>query len=191
MENVLIITAGEKSGASLTQYLSAANVRGRLVVCLSGAEARRLLASADFDLIVINAPLPDEFGGELSQFAAQQTSAGILLLTKAEIAGAVAEKLEGDGVFVLPKPLNRDLFFQSLHLARAVHSRVSSLTRENRKLQQRIEDIRLVDRAKCILIECCAMTEPEAHSYIEKQAMDHRVNKRDVARQILNSEELP
>ena len=31
-----------------------------------------------------------------------------------------------------------------------------------------------MDRAKCLLIECCGMTEPEAHSYIEQQAMNQR-----------------
>lgn len=58
----------------------------------------------EFDLIFINAPLPDEFGVEFSQYAAGQTSAGVLLLVKAEIADDVAAKVERDGVLVLSKP---------------------------------------------------------------------------------------
>ena len=60
--------------------------------------------------------------------------------------------------------------------------------RENRRLQKRIEDIRLVDRAKCLLIECCGMSEPEAHSYIEQQAMNRRCPKRDIAQGIIDGD---
>ena len=61
-------------------------------------------------------------------------------------------------------------------------------SKENRRLQKRIEDIRLVDRAKCLLIECCGMSEPEAHSYIEQQAMNRRCPKREVAQGIIDGE---
>ena len=42
------------------------------------------------------------------------TLAGVILLAKAEIADSVAEKVEDDGVFVVPKPLSRVLFMQAL-----------------------------------------------------------------------------
>ena len=64
----------------------------------------------------------------------------------------------------------------------------NDIRRENRRLQKRIEDIRLVDRAKCLLIECCGMSEPEAHSYIEQQAMNRRCPKRDIAQGIIDGE---
>ena len=132
-------------------------------------------------------PLPDEFGHELAQTAACDTLAGVILLAKAEVADSVAEKVEDDGVFVIPKPLSRTLFLQALRMTRAARSRLTGLRRENRRLQQRIEDIRLVDRAKCLLIECCAMSEPEAHAYIEQQAMNQRRTKREIAEHIISA----
>ena len=42
-----------------------------------------------------------------------------------------------------------------------------------------------MDRAKCVLIEYLKMTESEAHRFIEKQAMDMRITKREVAERIL------
>lgn len=77
---------------------------------------------------------------------------------------------------------------QGVRLAQALHKRVDALVRENRKLQTRIEDLRLVSRAKCVLIEC-GMTEPAAHAYIEKRAMETRQSKRDVARELLQLHE--
>ncbi|MPN40452.1 hypothetical protein SDC9_187989 [bioreactor metagenome] len=64
------------------------------------------------------------------------------------------------------------------------------LQKENRKLQTTIEEIRLIDRAKCALIQCLLMTEPQAHRYLEKQAMDLRLTKREVAENILKTYEL-
>ena len=66
---------------------------------------------------------------------------------------------------------------------------MSNLKKENDKLHDRIKEIRLVDRAKCILIEYLKMTEPEAHKYIERQAMDLRITKLAVAERILKTYE--
>ncbi|MFQ9680350.1 MAG: ANTAR domain-containing protein [Ruthenibacterium lactatiformans] len=52
------------------------------------------------------------------------------------------------------------------------------LQRQNNILQQKIDDIRLVDRAKCALIQYRLLTEPEAHKYIEREAMDSRRTRR-------------
>ena len=185
MERMLIVTATAKSHDMLTQFVASCGVQAQTVSAASGAQARRALVDGDFDLILVNTPLPDEFGHELAQ-AACETSAGVTLLAKAEIADDVAQKVEEDGVFVLPKPLSRTLFLQALRMSRAARARLTGLRRENRRLQQRIEDIRQVDRAKCLLIECCGMTEPDAHAYIEQQAMQRRCTKRVVAEDIIN-----
>ena len=56
---------------------------------------------------------------------------------------------------------------------------------ENSMLKQKIEDIRIIDRAKCILISHFGMSEQKAHRFIEKHAMDIRATKRAVAEGIL------
>ncbi|MCI7126583.1 MAG: ANTAR domain-containing protein [Agathobaculum sp.] len=186
MEHILIVSATAKSLAMLTQFLSSCAVQAQIATATSCAEARRTLLDTDYDLLLVNAPLPDEFGHELAQTAAQDTLAGVILLAKTDIADAVSEKVEDGGVIVVPKPLSRTLFLQALRMIRASRARLAGLQKENRQLQKRIEDIRLVDRAKCLLIECCAMTEPEAHRYIERQAMEQRLTKREVAERILS-----
>ena len=50
-----------------------------------------------------------------------------------------------------------------------------------------MEEIRLVNRAKWLLIEKQNMTELEAHRYIEKQAMDQCVQRKEIALQIIGS----
>jgi len=48
-------------------------------------------------------------------------------------------------------------------------------------------EIRLVNRAKWLLIGELTMSEPDAHRYIEKQAMDNGVTKREIAENIIKT----
>jgi len=50
-----------------------------------------------------------------------------------------------------------------------------------------MNEIRLVNRAKWLLISELKMTEPDAHRYIEKQAMDRCVSKRRIAEEIIKT----
>ena len=52
-----------------------------------------MLVDGMFDLVLVNTPLPDEFGHELAQNVTHDTMAGVILLAKAEIADSVSEKV--------------------------------------------------------------------------------------------------
>ena len=109
MESVLLVSSSEKAGESLAQLLRAASY-GDITELRSGTAARRALLDASFDLILINTPLSDEFGHELSITAAQSGSAGVILIVKSELADDVSAKVEEFGILVVPKPVGRALF---------------------------------------------------------------------------------
>lgn len=188
MDSILIVSSTEKGRDMLTRLLRASGP-ARLVTAGNGGEARRQLPHGDFALVVINAPLSDEFGHVLAADAAQTTAAGILLLVRAEQADETAARVEDAGVVVVSKPVSAPFFYQAVKIVQAVRRRILGLKRENVKLQQKIEDIRLVNRAKCILIQHLKLTEEQAHRYIEKQAMDLRISRREVAEGILQAYE--
>jgi len=72
-------------------------------------------------------------------------------------------------------------------IAASINGRLKQLQAENAKLKQKIEDIRIIDRAKCMLISYLSLSEQEAHRFIEKQAMDLRSTKRAIAEGILKT----
>lgn len=188
MERVLIVSSTSKGTEFLTELLRS-DAFSSITAVRSGAEARRLLIDDSFDLVVINAPLGDEFGSELALSLAGSSTSGILLVVRAELADQVSAKVEDYGVFVVAKPMNRQLFYQAVKLVTASRRRLLGLRRENSQLQKRIEEIRIIDRAKCALIQYLGMTEAQAHRYIEKQAMDMRMTKGQVAENILKTYE--
>lgn len=188
MDRVLIISSSAKGGEILTDLLQDRDIR-QLTVADSAAQARRYLKAEFFELIIINAPLSDETGKELAIQAAEDTVAGVIFLAKPDRADFAGSWAEDCGIFQIPKPVSRGLFDQVLQLVRAYHRRLMGLQKENTQLQQKIQDIRLVDRAKCVLIQYLDMTEAQAHKYIERQAMDLRTSKREVAQGILRTYE--
>ena len=158
------------------------------VAGLTGAAgARRGLRENSYDRVVINTPLPGEFGTRLAQDICQHSAAGVLLLVKAEHFPDIDGRLTPQGVLVLSKPMSTQLFTQSLRLLCGTRERLRGLEKKNATIEEKMEEIRLVNRAKWLLIEELNMTEQEAHRYIEKQAMDRCVTKRAIAEQILST----
>lgn len=185
MDSVLIISSTNKVVAYLKDFLNSINYL-QIWTVRNGSEARRLLNENSFDLIIINVPLADETGEELALMIIDVSTSGVLLLVRPEAADEISARVEDYGVFVLVKPLSRQLLFQSLKLITASQRRIQGLQSENVKLQKKVEEIRLVDRAKCALIQHMGFTEAGAHRYIEKQAMDKRSTRREIAENILN-----
>jgi AmiR/NasT family two-component response regulator len=188
METALIVTGNEKSVSFFVEMLNAASI-DQITVLKSCGEARRLLLERDFDLVVINAPLRDETGESLSCHVAVKGISQVILLVNSAYFEEVSAATEEAGVLTVAKPVNKGVFWSALKLAKASYNRLSSMRKENSKLKQKIEDIRIVDRAKCILISYLNMSEQEAHRYIEKQAMDLRTTRRAVAESLLRTYE--
>lgn len=188
LDKTLIISGSEQALSLLSDLMKSYN-GSQIVSVSSGNEARRLINRTDFDMVIISTPLPDEFGNELAATIAEKTSAGVMLICKSDIAEEISEKVEVYGVCVLAKPLNKTLFFHSIKLLQATRARMLSVMKEYSKLQTKIEESRLINRAKCILIQYLKLTEPQAHRYIEKQAMDQRISKLEVAKNILKTYE--
>ena len=150
----------------------------------SGGEARRLLLAGDWDLLLIAAPLPDEFGHDLATDAAEQ-GLPVLLSVKAELWEEASARVGPAGVVALGQPFSRAGFAQAVGMLRAAQAQVGKLREENKKLRQKLEELRAVSRAKCLLVEYLHLDEEGAHKYIERAAMEERKTRRAVAEEII------
>lgn len=154
----------------------------------SGEALRRMLAEKDGALVIINAPLPDESGVELA-LELSESAAGVLLLVREDRYEAVCRRTEDRGILTLAKPVTGRSLYGAIRLLMATAARLSRLERKNQSLQSKMSDIRTVDRAKWLLIQRHNMTERDAHYYIEKQAMDTRLSRREIAESIIRTYE--
>lgn len=188
LKSALIVSSGEKNVEFLTSILTNASYNN-IHTAVTGGEARRLQIESDFDLCIINAPLSDESGIRLAENITLKGISGVILIVKAEFYNEICEKTEDFGIVTISKPINKMLLWNAIKLVGAAHVKMQMMKNENEKLMQKIEDIRIVDRAKCLLVSYMSMSEQDAHRYIEKQAMDSRVTKRNIAEHILKTYE--
>ena len=65
--------------------------------------------------------------------------------------------------------------------------RLKKLEKKTLSLEEKMQEIRIVNRAKWLLITELKMTETDAHRYIEKQAMDRCVSKKEIAEEIIKT----
>lgn len=173
----------------LRQWLAESQIAD-VVTVKGAAEARRMAAGDQYALMMINAPLSDESGLELAIDLARRTTAAVILLVKNELAPMVSDPAAEAGVLILTKPVIPQLFEQTVRVGLACRNRMLVYKSESEKLQKRYEELKIIDRAKCLLIEHLRITEEEAHRVLEKEAMDSRMPRVRVAKQVLERFEL-
>ena len=76
-------------------------------------------------------------------------------------------------------------FYAMIKAAIAVQYKVQVLSSQTTKLKVKMEEIKLVNRAKMLLMQNMSMTEQEAHRFIEKDAMDRSMKRTAVADEII------
>lgn len=181
---ILIVSSSEKSEDFFKR-----NLRKSLSLEFSsgGTDARRKLSYKDYDAVIINAPLKDEYGTELAESIIKDSYAGVLMLVKADVFDDVSYAMEKIGVYCLSKPVSAQTFTQGLTVSLATGERLKGLIKKTESLKEKMEEIKLVGRAKLLLITKLTFTEEQAHRYIEKQAMDRCVKKSVVALDVIKT----
>lgn len=155
----------------------------------TAGEARRIMIEHVFDLLVINAPLSDENGVRLAIDVIGSKANQVILMVRREFADEIAAKVEDYGIFTVEKPLSHAAFWLALKMTSAAFNRTRSFISENDRLKKSLADIRLVNRAKCLLIEKLGLSEEAAHREMEKLAMDARLEKVELAKRIIKKYE--
>jgi len=187
LSRILIVSSTGKGHMAFRALLKESDVHSDIAASFSCSEARRLVGELEFDIVIINTPLPDESGIELSSFITEQTLSSVLLVVSENKVMEVTEKVQRNGVIVIGRPVHQSFFYQSIILASSLRQRLSGMKKENSNLRAKLEEIKLVDKAKCSLVQYLGLDEERAHHYVEKMAMDQRRNKSEVARAILKT----
>ncbi len=185
MNKALIVSSSEKDVLIINQILVNEGF-SRIITASCGNEARRLIRTApDISLAAIVSPLSDEFGQELSLMLAGEYQTGVILICENDISEDIAENFFASGICVVPRPVSSDVFTEAIHLAAAQYGEQTGIKKESSEVLSRIEEIRLINRAKATLMKYLKFTEPQAHRYIEKQAMNKRQSRKETALKIL------
>lgn len=184
--SVLLVSSSPKFNESMLALLPESRFYPVAAVSdVSGA--RRRLLESKYDIVIINAPLPDDFGTRLALNICDNSGTAVLLFVKAEHYPDINGRVSPFGVLALPKPTTSQAVSQSLQLLCGTRERLRRMEQKTASIEEKMEEIRIINRAKLLLMEQLKMTEKEAHRFIEKQAMDRCVTRITIAQSILST----
>ena len=184
--SVLIVSAAEGFNDALSALLPTSKYSPTNFVSNISA-AKRALAERAFDFVIINSPLPDDIGTRFAIDTGSSKETVVLLMVRAELQAEIYDKVAEHGVFVLPKPTSKPTMAIALSWLSSAREKLRKTEKKTLSIEEKMEEIRIVNRAKWILIRELKLDEPEAHRYIEKQAMDRCISKRTVAEEIIKT----
>jgi response regulator NasT len=185
---LLLVSASEHFNRSFLEVLDP-DVYSPVICLNSVADAKRRFLERNYDLVIVNSPLPDEFGLEFACDVCSEGCACSLIFVRSELFADVNHKAVRRGVLALSKPSSSSLIQQTLGVLCGINERLRRMEQKTVVAEEKIREIRLVNRAKLLLVEQLKMTEAEAHRYIEKQAMDNCVTRRIIAERIIATRE--
>ena len=184
--SLLLITASRGTAAQFARLLPADRFAPEFNVC-SPLEADYALGESAYDVVVIDDSVPMEDGHRLAAAAADRGAANILMLADETHFRQTAYFTEVHGFMALQSPADPELLKQSLGMMASISARIRDLEEQAESLKNRVDEIRIIDRAKLLLIQRLKMTEKEAHRFIEKNAMDRCVSRRSIAENIIRT----
>ena len=184
--SVLIVSAAESFNDTLSALLPSSKYSPTHFVSNISA-AKRVLAERAFDFVIINSPLPDDVGTRFAIDTVNSEESVVLLMVRTELQEEIYDKVAEHGVFVLSKPTSKPTMMTALSWLSSAREKLRKTEKKTLSIEEKMEEIRIVNRAKWLLIGELKLDEPEAHRYIEKQAMDRCVSKKVVAEEIIKT----
>lgn len=182
--SVLLVSASEKLNTTVSALLPGSDFWPVTVVTSLSRAKRRLLDQA-FDVVIINAPLPDGMGTDFAMKLCSETDAAVALLVRNELYEETNASALPVGVVVVSKPTNAQLLTQVIRGLCAMRERLRSVRNRQTTVEEKMEEIRLMNQAKWLLIEREGLTEQEAHTRILRISMEKRISKRQAAEEII------
>lgn len=183
---VLIVSLSEKFNNEIGSLMQDSFSADAVDCAGSAGEARRKLLDKAYDFIIVNAPLRDEFGSRLCMDASAASSTVAALFTSTEVYDEIVHKVTPHGVFVIRKPAAKQTIAQSFSLLLSARERLRTVEKKAGKAESKLDEIKIVNRAKWMLIDNEDMSEQDAHKYIEKAAMNSGITKKQAAQIIID-----
>ncbi len=190
MNRVLVITDSPKKSISLEKQMPQ---KDELDVnrAESFNQAQQIIKTLsnklpELDVVVIQKEITEELIS-FCKMIIEKTKASIIYIE--ENPGEEAVRLADLCLYKLSSDYKKEQFEQIIQFMIKTKKRYCEENNESQNHKKEIEEVKIVNRAKCVLIQYLNMTETQAHKYIEKQAMNLRLSKAEISENILKTYE--
>lgn len=147
--------------------------------------ALKVISRTEPDLVIMDPKLPGAHGMDIIKIIEEHRAAPVILLTDLHEQG-LPEGVKDFSVFgCFPKSLSDVQLLNAVEIAIYNFNRYMKLMEENKRLKKALEERKLVEKAKGLLMEARGITEGEAYKHLQKVSMDNCVSIAVVASRVI------
>lgn len=151
----------------------------------NGRSALKAVFQTEPDVVIMDLKLPGAQGLELARIIEEHRISPVILLTES-YEQQLLENARPSWVFAcLVKPVSDAQLFSAVEITLANFRRFTRLEEENKQLKKALNERKLVERAKGLVMEVKGLTEKEAYKYLQRLSMDNCIPISSIARQVI------
>ncbi len=158
-------------------------------LCTSSNDMLRKVRMNPPDILLINFDMPDMTGLEASRIVGDENFCSIILLVNSDQREFCNGRVEDYDITMFVKPVNRIALLSTIDTVVQSRIRIRRLSDQLFTLKKGMEERKLVERAKGILMKKKSISEAEAYRRIQKMSMDSRVSMKDIAQKVIELSE--
>lgn len=150
-----------------------------------GRSALKVIFQTEPDLVIIDSRLPGSEGLEIVRIIEEYRFSAVILITSSHDL-ELLEEAKASWVFAyLVKPVSDSQLLPAVEIALSNFKKLVKLEQENKRLKQALEERKLIEKAKGLVMEVKGISEKEAYKYMQKLSMDKCKSLASVARHII------
>jgi response regulator NasT len=154
----------------------------------TGRELLELCRGTQPDLVISDIKMPDMDGIDAAAAICQQRTIPVILVSAYHDPELVGRAEQAHALAYLIKPIQRAHLETAIAIAWRRFEEFAALRKEAADLRQTLEDRKLIEQAKGILMKKASLSEADAFRRLQKLARDENRKMVDIARMILMAE---
>ena len=140
------------------------------------------------DVLLLDIKMPVFDGISVAETIVEEELAGCIIFITAYADSEFIDKAKLIGATgYLVKPINEKTLFSTIEISIAQSNRIKSVVNETKEIKKKLEENKLVDRAKLIISKRDNISEGEAYKLIRKMSMDKQYSMSQIAKLIVGS----
>ncbi len=156
----------------------------------TGTDMVRTVLELEPDVVVFDIHLPRLNGFDALRQIYQERVVAAVAITGDRDQELVRRAIEEHVLAYLVKPVEEHQLGPAIMVARAQFAELNELTKENVSLRQALQNRKIIERAKGVLMKRYRWTEAEAFRRLQRGAMNRRTTMVELAQNVLNGIEV-
>ena len=180
MQGGVIVATGKIEASEKIKNILIEGGYDVLDVCKSGNEVIMKSIQYSPELVILSYKLPDTTVMEI--YDSLVGTCDFLVLASEPYLSIVSENMD---VYYLPNPFSKSILLNSVNMIFQSRKKMAKLQKKVENLENKMEERKVIEKAKALLIKNKKITEEEAFRIIQKRSMNSGKKMIDIAKEIL------